>query len=131
MCKFKVGGDGLYYKGLPFDIDLVDLDFCLTGLITEPRLMVIVDIHPNQKLFKNDDQLIYTDKTFLSDIINFFIESGVPKKLAKSIDYSEHGLQDIDDESQVIDFDLDYKLAKKLLKLGLADDNRYEDEDEE
>jgi hypothetical protein len=143
--KLVIDNDGYYYNGPKLELDPQLFYFRIFGDHEAPRLSLTIDYPEDIKKFFDKsagyNPLIYSSDAFRNSIIEYFISYGISEDIAKQFDYSEHGLQYHDYDSQTIDFDIEDDLRDELENLDFIDcdyneeyeedEDDYEDEDED
>lgn len=107
-------GDVSWFEGEPFIEN--NGSCCIYGDANGPEMVVSYPLHAHQIQAELDgkEYIIYNDVGFIETLAHYFESLGVDKETSKMFDWSEHGLQDIQDGYNYSHFDIDPKLARAL-----------------
>ena len=107
-------GEVSWFEGEPFIEN--NGTCCIYGDQHEPEMVISYPVHAHQIQAKLDgkEDIIYNDVGFIETIAKYFQSLGVDEETSKMFDWSEYGLQDIQEGYNYSHFDIKPKLARAL-----------------
>ena len=109
-------GDNSWFQGEPF---IENKGHCsIYGDINNPQMLISYPLHAHQVQaeLENKNDIIYNDVGFIEAVAHYFESLGVDKEISALFDWSEFGLQAIQDGYNYSHFDIKYSLAQALEK---------------
>ena len=107
-------GDASWFEGEPFIENKGHC--CIYGDRNEPQMLITYPLHAHQVQAEIDgkEDKIYNDVGFIENIAHYFESLGVDKETSMMFDWSEYGLQAIEDGYNYSHFDIKSELSKAI-----------------